>query len=191
VLKPAYFNTDTDTINKLIHNGNYKYLSFGNYTHFSIVHDIPVNEWGDLIYISVDKYGNILGFFEASINRSLQKISINLLVKFKYKYEEYAKDYIEKNPEMTTEEAILEMKRISAIDIREFFNMILSDKCLTAGVSLHCFAENDSANHFYEEMIDTYNGKKILLENYFVDRDMKLIDVFLYYFPYRKTEQRS
>ena len=69
MLESAYLHTTEGEINKLISEGDYKYLSFSNYRKYEHV-ELTEDEWDKIQRISVDNYGNILGYFSASINQA-------------------------------------------------------------------------------------------------------------------------
>lgn len=161
MLKMAIAVTDSDTINKLIYDGNYKFLNFSTYEEYNIV-ELQGNEWSKISKVSVNENGDILGYFSANISQYQQRIDSCFFVKFPHNYQ------LEND------------KSIAYNDFREFVDYIMNHP-IYKKVSFRAIKDNP-ANKAYEEFLNKYNGERFLLKDYVRLKDGKYYDVYLYYF---------
>jgi len=169
MLKKAYLETDSKTINNLISRGDYPYLTFSTYEDYDII-DIASDTWNKIQYISVDEDGNILGYFSFNPSQTSQKLSGGYFVKFRYK------DYYSKESEV-----------ICDADFREFIDTCMNNPLF---MRLEFMAiTNNNANKTYERWMDEYYGERHLLTNYTRLKDGNFYDVYLYWFDRDKREE--
>lgn len=161
MLKMAIAVTNSDTINKLIYNENYKFLNFSTYKEYNIV-ELNENEWNKVSKVSVNEKGDILGYFSASISQSQSRIDSCFFVKF-------PKNYRLENDKNTVYK-----------DFREFVDYIMNHP-IYKKVSFQAIKDNP-ANKVYEEFLRKYNGERFLLKDYVRLEDGRYYDTYLYYF---------
>jgi len=159
MLVRAYQNTTSDIINKLINDGNYKYLHFAHYKEYRQV-DIKDDEIKEIERISVDDRGRVLGYFSATIDQWSKKITSTFFVKFSYL------DYYD--------------DEIADKDFKQFVDEIMNHKIYRI-VEFIAIKENP-ANKTYEKFIKKYKGKKFIMEDYVLLEDGKYHDTVYYYF---------
>lgn len=161
MLKMAIAVTNSDTINKLIYEGNYKFLNFSTYKEYNLV-ELQESEWNKISKVSVNENGDILGYFSASISQSQARIDSCFFVKF-------PKNYRLENDKDTAYK-----------DFREFVDHIMNHP-IYKKVIFQVIKDNPS-NKVYEEFLHKYNGERFLLKDYVRLEDGKYYDTYLYYF---------
>jgi len=184
MLKLVY-NYSEDELNKLVIEGDYKYLSFSNYKYFKPI-SIADSEYNVIARVSVDEFGNILGYFSAQVCQSQRKVESLFLVKFKYKYEEYSKDrilnYYNKKYQLNT------VKKIARDDLDSFINEIMDSPIYTR-VEFSAITENP-ANELYMYWVGKYGGQVDTKMNHTYLEDGKLYGLNSYWFD-RTTLHKS
>ena len=171
MLKIATIDIEQE-INELILEGGYKYLNCMPYVDKDMVQITPTDE-EEIQRVSVDDYGNILGYFQCTIDRSRRLINETVFVKFKYKYIDYFREYNVKD-EFDT------MKEIAYTDFRQFFDEIYNNPFATR-LSIKSVADNP-ANRIYEGFAKEYNGTIINKPKEFLLKDGKYYDGVEYWF---------
>ncbi len=75
MLRPAFYHKDdlNVAIREVISNPNYKYWTNSSYLTFEI--EIKPDQWAKEQYVSIDKDGNIAGYFCAHIDRDTRRVS--------------------------------------------------------------------------------------------------------------------
>ncbi len=165
MLKVASMVTTSDEINKLINNGNYKYLNLSSYRTYDMV-KLDNNEENKISRVSVNDKGDILGYFSAGVNRSNFKLNGCFFVKFTYNFT---------NPE--------EDEKIADADFKEFIDFLMNHPIFTAVGFLA--VEDNPANKTYEKFMEKYKGERFLLKNYIMLEDGKYYNVWTYWFDRR------
>lgn len=161
MLKMAIAVTDSDTINKLIYDENYKFLNLPTYEEYNMV-ELQENEWNKISKVSVNENGDILGYFSANVSQSQQRIDSCFFVKFPRNYK------------------LKDDKNTAYNDFREFVDYIMNHP-IYKKVSFQAIRDNP-ANKVYEEFLNKYNGDRFLLKDYVRLKDGKYYDTYLYYF---------
>lgn len=171
----AHGNINGYYLNKLIVEGNYKYLSFTSYNSFEPI-IIEADNFDKIQKISKDSKGNVLGYFSYDCNRSQNRIDSTYFVKFRYKFKEY-----------DNSGKYLNSEEVVGKDFKEFEDEIFNHPLFTR-VSLMAIADNP-ANGTYQKWCENYNGERHLLKNYTILPDGKYYDVYRYYFD--RTEKKG
>jgi hypothetical protein len=167
MLKEAYGNISTGTLNKLINEGNYKYYFLGPIKYFDSA-TIYSSNLNSIQKISMNpKNDDVLGYFQAYIDQENNKISSVSLVKFSYRFDNSYDSF--KSDEDIAEE-----------DFSQFVNEIMNHP-LYNRVEFMAIADNHS-NKTYEKWLEEYNGERFLLKNYIKLSEGKLYDVYMYWF---------
>lgn len=81
MLKMACMETNSDEINKLIYNEDYKYLRFSDYTDSDMV-DIKNSDWHSIQRVSVNDSGKIIGYMSAGVDIVSEKVDSLFLCRF-------------------------------------------------------------------------------------------------------------
>lgn len=162
MLKMAIAVTTSEELNKLIHEGNYKYLNFSSYVNYNMV-ELGDSDWNNITRVSTTEDGRILGLFNASISQADCSISSCLFVKFRHNFKDEVKD-----------------EEIADKDFKEYIDSIMNHPILTR-VKFMAIKDNP-ANKTYEEFMEKYKGERFLLSNYIKLQDGKLYDTYVYWF---------
>ena len=139
MLKPAYFYTNKDELDRLIYDENcYEYITLVNYDDFDQV-EISSDDWAKIQRVSVSKDGRILGFFSAGWSNVHERVNNLYLVKFKSKFE------------MGND------KDIARQDLEDYIEMLINDSKFRY-IQFVALEENP-ANKLYHDWIRKYGGK--------------------------------
>lgn len=159
MLVNAYGNITEEHLNKLISDGNYKYLTFSSYNNFE-QEELHNNDWDKIQKVSVNEDGFVIAYFSATLSRLSQRIVGTTFVKFRYLgyYNE----------------------EIADVDFKEFIELIMNHPLFKRITVIA--AKDNPANRTYSNWLIKYNGKRFLLPKYTMLTDGKLHDVWYYYF---------
>ena len=151
MLKPAYFYTNKDELDRLIYDENcYEYITLVNYDDFNQV-EISSDDWAKIQRVSVSKDGRILGFFSAGWSERNEKVNNLYLIKFKSKF-------INEDDKETARQ-----------DLEDYIEMLINDPKFRY-IQFVALGENP-ANRLYKSWVDKYGGK---VYNY--EKSVKLKD---------------
>ena len=163
MLKPAYFYTNKDELDRLIYDENcYEYLTLVNYDDFDQV-EISKDDWIKIQRVSISKDGRILGFFSAGWSERNEKVNNLYLIKFKSKF--------------TNDED----KETARQDLEDYIEMLINDHKFR--YIQFCALEENPANRLYRSWIDKYGGKVYKYEKSVKLKDGKFhntVDYVLY-----------
>lgn len=165
MLKQAHLITNSKEINTMIAEASFPFVCYSNYKYFDIV-EIEDGEWNYMQYVSLSRDNKILGFFQASVNQPQRKISSTLFIKFRHL--------------CTSKEDKLTLDN----DFNTFVDNIMNHPIYDR-ISFTAIADNH-ANRTYEELIEKYDGRRMLLEDYVMLKDGRYYDVWQYYFNRRE-----
>lgn len=173
MLKPAYFYTNKDEIDRLIYDENcYEYLTLTYYDDFDQV-DISQNDWDKIQRVSVSYDGRILGFFSAGWSNTHEKVSNLYLIKFKSKFGDTRFDDSDKN--------------IAKQDLEDYIEMLINDPKFRY-IQFCALAENP-ANRLYKSWVDKYGGKVYEYEKSVKLKDGKFHDTNEYILYCKRWEE--
>ena len=165
MLKTPYLETTEKELNRLVNEGNYKYLNFRNYKEFEQI-TLENSEWDKISKISVDNKGNILGYFSININNAQRKLDGAYFVKFRYKFKEYSSNE--------------NFEKIVGKDFQEFAGLMFNHPYCNR-IKFMAVAKNP-ANKTYIKWMNKYNGSVHTLSNYVMLEDGKYYDANIYWF---------
>jgi len=139
MLKPAYFYTNKDELDRLIYDENcYEYITLVNYDDFDQV-EISKDDWIKIQRVSISKDGRILGLFNAGWSERNEKVNNLYLIKFKSKF-------------INDED-----KETARQDLEDFIEMLINDTKFR--YIQFCALEENPANRLYRSWVDKYGGK--------------------------------
>lgn len=127
-----------------IYKEKYKYYQFSSYTTYIMT--IDDNDWEKLEYCSVDKSGNILGFFRAYIERDSHKITEIGIISF-------------------IDEEKSDKHLICGVDLFKFLKMIYDHPAVNKiewSVIVdpdYAFSKKRKTELFYDKIVKKFNGK--------------------------------
>ena len=163
MLKPAYFHTTKEELDRLIYEENcYEKLTLQHYDDFNQV-EISSDDWIKIQRVSVSKDGRILGFFSAGRSNLHERVSNLYLVKFKSKFE------------MGND------KEIAKQDLEDFIEMLIKDPKFR--YVQFCALEENPACRLYDSWLYKYGGYKNVYEKAVKLKDGKFhntVDYVLY-----------
>ena len=163
MLKPAYFHTTKEELDRLIYEEDcYEKLSLQNYDDFNQV-EMSSDDWIKIQRVSVSKDGRILGFFSAGWSNLHERVNNLYLVKFKSKFE------------MGND------KEIAKQDLEDFIEMLIKDPKFR--YVQFCALEENPACRLYDSWLDKYGGYKRVYEKAIKLKDGKFhntVDYVLY-----------
>ena len=140
MLKPAYFHTTKEELDRLIYEEDcYEKLSLQNYDDFNQV-EISSDDWVKIQRVSVSKDGRILGFFSAGWSNLHERVNNLYLVKFKSKFE------------MGND------KQIAKQDLEDFIETLIKDPKFR--YVQFCALEENPACRLYDSWLYKYGGYK-------------------------------
>ena len=140
MLKPAYFYTNKDEIDRLIYDENcYEKLTLQYHDDFDQV-EISSDDWVKIQRVSVSKDGRILGFFSAGWSNLHERVNNLYLVKFKSKFE------------------MGDDKEIAKQDLEDFIEMLIKDPKFR--YVQFCALEENPACRLYDRWLEKYGGYK-------------------------------
>jgi hypothetical protein len=151
MLKPAYFYTNKEELDKLIYDENcYDYLTLTYYDDFNQV-EISSDDWVKIQRVSMSEDGRVLGFFSAGWSNIHENVNNLYLVKFKSKF-------------INDED-----KETARQDLEEFIEMLINDPKFR--FVKFCSLESNPACRLYDSWIEKYGGYKRVY-----DKSVKLKD---------------
>ena len=163
MLKPAYFHTTKEELDRLIYEENcYEKLTLQNYDDFNQV-EISSDDWVKIQRVSMSEDGRILGFFSAGWSNVHERVNNLYLVKFKSKFE------------MGND------KDIAKQDLEDFIEMLIKDPKFRY-VQFVALEENPACR-LYDSWVDKYGGYKRVYEKSVKLKDGKFhntVDYVLY-----------
>ena len=163
MLKPAYFHTTKEELDRLIYEENcYEKLTLQHYDDFNQV-EISSDDWVKIQRVSVSQDGRILGFFSAGWSNVHERVSNLYLVKFKSKFE------------------MGDDKEIAKQDLEDFIEMLIKDPKFR--YVQFCALEENPACRLYDSWLDKYGGYKNVYEKAVKLKDGKFhntVDYVLY-----------
>lgn len=140
MLKPAYFYTTKEELDKLIYEENcYEKLTLQYHDDFDQV-EMSSDDWVKIQRVSMSEDGRILGFFSAGWSNLHERVSNLYLVKFKSKFE------------MGND------KEIAKQDLEDFIEMLIKDPKFR--YVQFCALEENPACRLYDRWLDKYGGYK-------------------------------
>ena len=144
MLKPAYFYTTKEELDKLIYEENcYEKLTLQYHDDFDQV-EMSSDDWVKIQRVSMSKDGRILGFFSAGWSNLHERVSNLYLVKFKSKFE------------MGND------KETAKQDLEDFIEMLIKDPKFR--YVQFCALEENPACRLYDSWLDKYGGYKNVYE---------------------------
>ena len=163
MLKPAYFYTTKEELDRLIYEENcYEKLTLQYHDDFDQV-EMSSDDWVKIQRVSVSEDGRILGFFSAGWSNLHERVSNLYLVKFKSKFE------------MGND------KEIAKQDLEYFIEMLIKDPKFR--YVQFCALEENPACRLYDSWLDKYGGYKNVYEKAVKLKDGKFhntVDYVLY-----------
>ena len=163
MLKPAYFYTTKEELDRLIYEENcYEKLTLQYHDDFDQV-EISSDDWIKIQRISMSEDGRILGFFSAGWSNLHERVSNLYLVKFKSKFE------------MGND------KEIAKQDLEYFIEMLIKDPKFR--YVQFCALEENPACRLYDRWLEKYGGYKRVYEKAVKLKDGKFhntVDYVLY-----------
>jgi len=168
MLKPAYFHTTKEELDRLIYEENcYEKLTLVNYNDYEQV-DICADEWIKIQRVSVNKDGRVLGFFNANWSAVHEKVTGLYLIKFKSKFED--KSF----PHVSDEDVVKQ-------DLEEFVEILIKDPKFR--YVQFCALEENPACRLYDKWLGKYGGYKRVYDKAVKLKDGKFhntVDYVLY-----------
>ena len=163
MLKPAYFYTTKEELDKLIYEENcYEKLTLQYHDDFDQV-EISSDDWVKIQRVSMSEDGRILGFFSAGWSNLHERVSNLYLVKFK------------SNFEMGND------KETAKQDLEDFIEMLIKDPKFR--YVQFCALEENPACRLYDSWMEKYGGYKNVYEKAVKLKDGKFhntVDYVLY-----------
>ena len=163
MLKPAYFYTTKEELDKLIYEENcYEKLTLQYHDDFDQV-EMSSDDWVKIQRVSMSEDGRILGFFSAGWSNLHERVSNLYLVKFKSKFE------------------MCNDKEIAKQDLEDFIEMLIKDPKFR--YVQFCALEENPACRLYDRWLDKYGGYKRVYEKAVKLKDGKFhntVDYVLY-----------
>jgi len=163
MLKPAYFYTKKEELDRLIYEENcYEKLTLQYHDDFDQV-EMSSDDWVKIQRVSMSEDGRILGFFSAGWSNLHERVSNLYLVKFKSKFE------------MGND------KEIAKQDLEDFIEMLIKDPKFR--YVQFCALESNPACRLYDRWLDKYGGYKRVYEKAVKLKDGKFhntVDYVLY-----------
>ena len=140
MLKPAYFYTTKEELDKLIYEENcYEKLTLQYHDDFDQV-EMSSDDWVKIQRVSMSEDGRILGFFSAGWSNLHEIVSNLYLVKFKSKFE------------MGND------KETAKQDLEDFIEMLIKDPKFR--YVQFCALEENTACRLYDRWLEKYGGYK-------------------------------
>lgn len=163
MLKPAYFYTTKEELDRLIYEENcYEKLTLQYHDDFDQV-EMSSDDWVKIQRVSMSEDGRILGFFSAGWSNLHERVSNLYLVKFKSKFE------------MGND------KEIAKQDLEDFIEMLIKDPKFR--YVQFCALEENPACRLYDSWLEKYGGYKNVYEKSVKLKDGKFhntVDYVLY-----------
>lgn len=86
-----YQNKLNEEWQKIVYTDKYKYYNFSNYWGYTI--DLATDSWNRLQFVSVDKNDNVIGYFCAYLERSMNKVTGIAAMNFRNVNITFSKDF--------------------------------------------------------------------------------------------------
>ena len=167
MLKPAYFYTTKEELDRLIYEENcYEKLTLQYHDDFDQV-EMSSDDWIKIQRVSMSEDGRILGFFSAGWSNLHERVSNLYLVKFKSKFGDSRFDDSDKN--------------IAKQDLEDYIEMLINDPKFR--YVQFCALEENPACRLYDSWLDKYGGYKNVYEKAVKLKDGKFhntVDYVLY-----------